>query len=117
VDAPLLNEEALAGLRRMASDRQLAELMRVAMGGYEEACALIEQEGASADTLARQAHRVKGSAGTLGLGAISSVAVRLEAAALAGAADRALVAQLRASVQATRAELERRGLLPAASGA
>jgi HPt (histidine-containing phosphotransfer) domain-containing protein len=116
VDAPLLNEEALAGLRRMANDHQLAELMRVALGGYEEACVQIEQDGASVDTLARQAHRVKGSAGTLGLAAISAVAVRLEAAALAGAPDHALVDQLRASVNATRAELEHRGLLPAAYG-
>ncbi|GAB3647523.1 Hpt domain-containing protein [Ramlibacter alkalitolerans] len=116
MDAPLLNEDALAGLRRMASEEQLAEFMRVALQGYEDACARIEQEDASADTVARQAHRVRGSAGTLGLAAISAVAVRLEAAALAGTPDRELVAGLRASVAATRAALEQRGLLPAAPG-
>ncbi|HET8747164.1 MAG TPA: ATP-binding protein, partial [Ramlibacter sp.] len=108
---PLLDEQTLAVLRRMASEQELAELMEAGMGGYEEACAAIEQEGASAETIARQAHKLKGSAGTLGLAAIGALAVRLEAAALEGRAERELVVQLRAAVVATRAELERRGLL------
>ncbi|MEJ8836445.1 ATP-binding protein [Ramlibacter sp. AN1133] len=113
VEAVLLDEHTLAMLRRMANDEELAELLRVGMQGYEDACAQIEQEGASADTVARQAHKLKGSAGTLGLAAISALAIRLEESALEGPPQRELIVQLRAAVAATRAELERRGLLPA----
>ena len=115
VQSALLNEQTLAVLRRMANEQELGELMAVGMEGYEEACSLIEQQDASADTIARQAHKLKGSAGTLGLAAISELAVRLEASALAGQPQRELIVQLRAAVAATRAELGRRGLLPAAS--
>ena len=116
VEAALLDEQTLAVLRRMANEHELAELMRVGMDGYEQACALIEQEGASTETVARQAHKLKGSAGTLGLSAISALAVRLEDAALEGRLERDLIVQLRAAVAATRTELERKGLLvPAAT--
>ena len=111
MEEQLLDERALAALRRMANDSELAELMRVGLQGYEEACTHIEQHDASADTVVRQAHRVRGSAGTLGLAAISALAVRLEEAASQGLPPRELLVQLRAAVQATRAELQRRGLL------
>src|SRR5262249_4944482 len=97
VQEALLDEPTLAVLRRMASDAELAELLRVGMGGYDDACEAIGAEGASADTIARQAHKLKGSAGTLGLAAIGALAVRLEEAALAGIADRELIVQLRAT--------------------
>jgi CheY-like chemotaxis protein/HPt (histidine-containing phosphotransfer) domain-containing protein len=111
----LLDDQTLSVLRRMASDAELAELMRVGMSGYEDACAQIEQEGASAETVAQQAHKLKGSAGTLGLSAISALAVQLEDSALQGLADPGLIVQLRAAITATRGELERRGLLAAAA--
>jgi HPt (histidine-containing phosphotransfer) domain-containing protein len=108
----LVDEQALSVLQRMARPQELAELLRVGMSGYEEACAQVEQGGATAETIVKQAHRVKGSAGTLGLCAISGLAVRLEESALQGHVEPELIAQLRAAVVATRAELERRGLLP-----
>jgi signal transduction histidine kinase/DNA-binding NarL/FixJ family response regulator len=112
---PLLEEQTLAMLRRMANDAELAELLRVGMAGYEDACAAMEQEGAGVETIARQAHKLKGSAGTLGLSAIMQLAIRLEEAAQQGEVPRELIEQLRATIGATRCELERRGLLPATS--
>ena len=111
MEVQLLDEQALAALRRMANDSELADLMRVGLQGYEDACAQIERHGASADAVALQAHRVRGSAGTLGLATISALALRLEEAATQGPPPRELLVQLRAALQATRAELQRRGLL------
>ncbi|WP_201674348.1 hybrid sensor histidine kinase/response regulator [Ramlibacter monticola] len=107
----LVDEATLAVLQRMADGNELAELLRTALRGYEEGCAGMEQEGAGAEAIAQQAHRIRGSAGTFGLEALFELATRLEQAALRGLPTADLVVQLRATVVATRAELERRGLL------
>jgi two-component system, sensor histidine kinase len=114
--AALLDERALGALRRMANDDELAELMRVGVGGYEEGCALMERAETGAPAIAREAHKVKGSSGTLGLVAISETAAKIEAAAEDGAPTGELIEQLHATIVATRAELQRRGLLREATG-
>jgi len=109
----LLDESALEALRRMADDNELPALIAAGMQGYDAACDAMASESADAETLRHHAHKVKGSAGTLGLGRISALAAEIEAAAGHGDMPSHLVAQLRETVAATRDELTRRGLLRA----
>jgi HPt (histidine-containing phosphotransfer) domain-containing protein len=99
----------------MASDEEVAEWMGVGMASYGQACEAMEQADAGPQLIAQHAHRVKGSAGTLGLAAVHALARRIEAAAEEGQVPSELLAQLRPAIAATRAELERRGLLHEAS--
>lgn len=114
VKSPLLDEGALAALRKMAGDEELKELMRIGMSGYDAACEQMAAADATLQVLEQQAHKLKGSSGTLGLAAVSRLAEQIEHAAQQGRLARELVPQLRATIDATRTELERRGVLRAA---
>jgi HPt (histidine-containing phosphotransfer) domain-containing protein len=57
------------------------------------------------------AHKLKGSAGTLGLPAISAAAVRIESAVAEGLDGAPLVPDLERTIEATRLELVRLGIL------
>ncbi len=107
----LLDDSTLAGLRQLAGDEQVAELLRIGMRGYDDYCDRMEAPGVSADAMLRDAHRLKGSSGTLGFAAISRLAGMIEEAAGKGETPRELVPALRATMDATREELSRRGLL------
>jgi signal transduction histidine kinase/CheY-like chemotaxis protein/HPt (histidine-containing phosphotransfer) domain-containing protein len=109
----LLDEGALAALRHMAGDDELAELLRIGMGGYDATCERIAAADATADTVQQQAHKLKGSSGTLGLVAVSRLAEQIEDAAEQGVLAVDLISQLRPTIAATRAELVRRGVLRA----
>jgi CheY-like chemotaxis protein/HPt (histidine-containing phosphotransfer) domain-containing protein len=111
----LIDERAIDALRKMAEEGELAELMAAGMQGVDTACTAMAREGATADTLRHHAHKVKGSAGTLGLARISALAADIEQAAERGETPRELVSQLYEAIFATREELERRGLLRTAS--
>ncbi|MDB5956831.1 ATP-binding protein [Ramlibacter sp.] len=111
----LVDDRALADLRELAGDEQVVELLRVGMRGYEDYCQRMEAPGVTAEAMLRDAHRLKGSSGTLGFGAISRLASIIEEAAAQGETPRELVPALRATMQATREELTRRGLLEEAA--
>jgi signal transduction histidine kinase/CheY-like chemotaxis protein/HPt (histidine-containing phosphotransfer) domain-containing protein len=107
----LLDDRTLAGLRQLAGDDQVVELLRVGMRGYEDYCDRLQAPGVTAEAMLRDAHRLKGSSGTLGFAAISRLAGLIEDAAARGETPRELVPALRATMEATREELARRGLL------
>jgi two-component system, sensor histidine kinase len=107
----LVDDRALDALRKMADERELAELMAAGMQGVAKACSAMAAEGASADTIRHHAHKVKGSAGTLGMARVSALAAGIEEAADRGETPRELVSQLYETILATREELDRRGLL------
>lgn len=111
----LIDERALDALRQMADESELAQLIAAGLQGVDTACSAMAKEGASADTLRHHAHKVKGSAGTLGLARISALAAEIEDAAGRGETPRELVSQLYETIVATREELDRRGLLRAAA--
>jgi CheY-like chemotaxis protein/HPt (histidine-containing phosphotransfer) domain-containing protein len=111
----LIDERALDALRQMADESELAQLIAAGLQGADTACSAMAKEGASADTLRHHAHKVKGSAGTLGLARISALAAEIEDAAGRGETPRELVSQLYETIVATREELDRRGLLRAAA--
>jgi CheY-like chemotaxis protein len=109
--ADLLDDRTLVQLRALTGEEQLAELLRAGMLGYEEHCARLQAPGLSAEAMAREAHRLRGSSGTLGFAAISRLAGTIEEAAERGETPRELVPALRATIAATRQELARRGLV------
>jgi HPt (histidine-containing phosphotransfer) domain-containing protein len=111
--AQLIDERAIEALKRMASNEELAVLIGTGMSGYEAACAAVEDERATPQVLVQQAHKVRGSSGTLGLTGIAALAAQIEEAASRGESARELVPRLRPTIAATREELVRRGLLRA----
>ncbi|HSV84817.1 MAG TPA: ATP-binding protein [Ramlibacter sp.] len=110
---PLLDQAALDGLARMADAQELKTLIRVGMEGYDAACDRMAAAGATPQQIRNEAHKLRGSSGTLGLARVCAVATRIEQEAPAGRRERVqeLVAALRAAITATRGELARRGLL------
>ena len=109
--AELVDDATLAGLRQLAGEEQVGELLRIGMRGYEDYCDRMQAPGVTAEAMLRDAHRLKGSSGTLGFAAISRLAGVIEEAAARGETPRDLVPPLRAAMEATREELGRRGLL------
>ncbi|HEX7889880.1 MAG TPA: ATP-binding protein [Ramlibacter sp.] len=109
--AVLVDDGVLASLRNMAGD-ELPGLLRGGMQGYDASVRRMTAADATGEQLQREAHKLRGSSGTLGLAALSQLAERIEDAAGKGQLTRDLVAQLGDTLLATRQELERRGLLP-----
>jgi HPt (histidine-containing phosphotransfer) domain-containing protein len=115
-ELPLVDEATWAMLIEMANRAHLAEWLQVGVQSYEEACAAMA--GADAGRIAAEAHRIKGSAGTLGLTALRAAAAAVESAAQGGELRDELLQPLREVLARTRAELHARGLLdPAATQA
>jgi len=86
-------------------------LVRRGIGNAERACGRLGTLPAGSEELAREAHSLKGTSGSFGLGRISVVAGEIEAAAEAGEDGSGLVERLGEAVGATRAELRAAGLL------
>jgi PAS domain S-box-containing protein len=117
-DEDALDRDALASLREdLGGGEALLRIVRLFLEQLEPQAEQIEREARSAslETLARNAHRMKSSAATLGARALADLLVALEAAALAGdsAAVAALgerfgpaVAAARRAFEAVRDELE-----------
>jgi CheY-like chemotaxis protein/HPt (histidine-containing phosphotransfer) domain-containing protein len=89
-----------------------AGLVRRGIENAERACARLPTLPAGSEEQVREAHSLKGTAGTFGLRRVSVVAGEIEAAALEGREVSELVGRLAAAVAATRAELREAGLLP-----
>jgi HPt (histidine-containing phosphotransfer) domain-containing protein len=111
---PLLDDATLRALRRQVDATELEAVIRRGMQTYQSCCDSMAAPDASADDICRQAHKLRGSSGTLGLRAISTLAEQIETLSAAGQPVTALVASLRGAIASTRAELVARGLLPAA---
>ena len=108
----LIDDAQLASLQAVTSGEELAMLMAA---GIEEVRntygKLLACEGP--DCAAAQGHRLKGSAGSLGLLRVSELAGRIERAGNAGEPVEALGAELGTAIEATAQALAQRGLLDA----
>jgi two-component system, sensor histidine kinase len=110
---PLVDDAAQARLVEMASREHLAEWLELGLASYDSGCAAIAAAAADANIARSEAHRIKGSAGTLGLARLQVAAADLERSAEAGAVPVAHVAALQQALADTRAALRERGLLAA----
>jgi PAS domain S-box-containing protein len=105
----LVDSRALAALRRVAGEVGMQELVRDGFDAYRQYCA--EMDSADQAGLGSIAHKISGSAGTLGLHWIGDAAARIEAAVKGGRDGAALVAELQRAIETTREELLKLGIL------
>jgi PAS domain S-box-containing protein len=110
-DDPLVDLDVLAGLRRMVGTEEVRAMVRKGIDSYARYCQAMLDPAAAPAAIAAEAHKLKGSAGTIGLGAIGAAAARIETALEAGSAAGDLVAQLKTTIDGTRAELVDLGIL------
>ncbi|HEX8374470.1 MAG TPA: ATP-binding protein, partial [Geminicoccaceae bacterium] len=111
-DPVLLDRGLLDKLGATLPAEAFAGFVRRGIENAERACARLPALPAGSEEQVREAHSLKGTAGTFGLRRIGAVAGEIEAAALEGEAVSGLVERLAAAVAATRAELREAGLLP-----
>jgi PAS domain S-box-containing protein len=111
-ETPLLDRGMLDRLGATLPAEAFAGLVRRGIENAERACARLPTLPAGSEEQVREAHSLKGTAGTFGLRRVSAVAGEIEAAALEGGDVSGLVERLAAAVAATRAELRETGLLP-----
>lgn len=79
-----VKEHVLANLRAAFGDDEARQLLQDGLQAYRGYCDAIERDIATPSAVAVHAHKIKGSAGTLGLAALTSAAAEIEAAALVG---------------------------------
>jgi signal transduction histidine kinase/DNA-binding response OmpR family regulator len=112
-EAPLLDRGILDRLGATLPAEAFAGFVRRGIENAERACARLPALPAGSEEQVREAHSLKGTAGTFGLRRISAVAGEVEAAATNGHEVSGLVERLAAAVAATREALREAGLLPA----
>jgi HPt (histidine-containing phosphotransfer) domain-containing protein len=110
---PLLDDAALQALERLMGHAELAALVQRGLEAYQGYCDRMVAPGANAVDIYREAHKLKGSSGTLGLCAISTLADQIETLCCDSQPVTELVARLRCALASTQAELVLHGLLPA----
>jgi CheY-like chemotaxis protein len=101
----LLNPAVIDSLKEMAGPDVLREWMQTGLTGYERGCAAMTQSGGDAETVAIEAHKIKGSGNTLGLPRIGALGARIEAEARRGNVPQAMLAELQQAIAATKARL------------
>jgi HPt (histidine-containing phosphotransfer) domain-containing protein len=108
-DAVAVDVARLDGLRRLIGDAEFHKLADKFLGDLSRRIALMERLAGAGDhaTLAREAHSLRGTAGSYGLESVAALAGRLETACAAAArADiAALLAALDAGMAASVARL------------
>ena len=114
--AVLVNMDALDKLRRMVGLEQVREMVRQGMDAYELYCKAMLDPAAAPTEIRRDAHKLKGSAGTLGLLGVSAIAARIEDSPQDDPTVSERVRELKAAIIATRIELTALGALPAPPG-
>ncbi|MDB5750388.1 MAG: domain S-box [Ramlibacter sp.] len=107
----LLDERTITELRGMATSQEWAELVAMGLQGCRKALAAIEAAQGDATAVGFHAHKLKGSAGMLGMAAVSRLAGELEAAAAEGRLDDEALATLWSTWVPTLDALRDRGLL------
>ena len=110
-DPTLVNLDVLARLRGMVGTEQVRAMVRTGIDSYALYCKAMLDPATGSAGIAAEAHKLKGSAGTIGLLAIGTAAARIESALDGGSKSGDLVAQLKATIDATRVELARLGIL------
>ena len=107
LDAPLVDETTLQQLKARLSSEDLARFLQSAIQEAEEALKRIQLTASSAE-IAEEAHKLKGSAGLLGLGRINVIVSRIIRAATDGCDFPDLLDALGTAISATREEIARR---------
>ncbi len=97
----LVNIPAIDSMGMMMGAEEIQSLLQQAIETYSGYCESLS-EASTAEEVAAEAHKIKGSAGTLGLSGIAAAAVALEAAADSGKATGELVAALKIALNGTR---------------
>jgi HPt (histidine-containing phosphotransfer) domain-containing protein len=113
-EAPLLDRAMIDRMARSLPSAVFTPLLGRAAESAAKACERLGTLPAGSEELVREAHSLKGSAGSFGLRAISTIAGQIEAAAGRGEEVLDLVGRLREAVAATREQLRTAGLIPAA---
>jgi signal transduction histidine kinase/ActR/RegA family two-component response regulator/HPt (histidine-containing phosphotransfer) domain-containing protein len=106
----LIDAESLESLRALMGDAQLQALVRSGLATYLASCDALADAPSAAEIHA-QMHKVKGSAGTLGLAAVMRMAASIEAGLDESTDVRRGLEELRACIEATRRELEGKGMV------
>ena len=107
----LVTPEVLSRLQRTAGPDQLRMMVRMGIDAYECYCdAMLDPASGPAD-VGREAHKLRGSAGTFGFERISAIAAQIEDAIDGRSNADGLVHELKAAITETRAELIRLGAL------
>jgi CheY-like chemotaxis protein len=112
----LVDLQVLADLEGAVGADAARTLLRDGMTTFHRYCEAMETgPGMELDVphALASAHKIHGSAGTLGLRAIADAASRLEEALSRDPRDKAVIAQMRAAINGTVGELMQLGLLPA----
>lgn len=101
-DTPLLDGPTLGRLRRLLGEAGFDSLVRDSLVAYSGYCETMLKQSNGPAAIAAEAHKLRGSAGSLGFPAISAGAGRIEAAIESGAvrAD-GLVQELMRTIVAT----------------
>jgi HPt (histidine-containing phosphotransfer) domain-containing protein len=114
---PAVDEQTLGDLRGIAGDEVLLQLLASAMATCQRALDAMAREQADPAQVRQQAHKLKGSAATLGLAALGAIAADIELSADNGEMLDQLLAEMRHALALTRQELQRRGLTTSAGTA
>lgn len=112
--AVAFDPKALEALCRVIGRAKGYRLLSEGVEAYSRYCDEMQSSprpDGSSDLIRAYAHKVMGSAGTLGLRRVAMVAAWIEEAATAGAETPTLVRQLREAIDATRCELRALGIL------
>jgi signal transduction histidine kinase/DNA-binding NarL/FixJ family response regulator len=107
----LLNPAVIDSLKEMAGPDVLREWMQTGLSGYERGHAAMSDAGDDPETIALEAHKIKGSGNTLGLPRIGALGARIEAEAKRGVVPEAMLAELQQAITATKARLTALDLL------
>lgn len=113
----LVETRVLAGLERVVGAMQVRGLVWEGIETYARYCHAMTPRGgesAQAAHAVAHAHKLKGSAGTLGLRAIAEVAGRIEDMLESGDDGVDLIRELQRTIEATRQELLALGMVPPA---
>jgi CheY-like chemotaxis protein len=114
---PAVDEQTLGDLRGIAGDEVLLQLLASAMATCQRALDAMAREQADPAQVRQQAHKLKGSAATLGLAALGAIAADIELSADNGEMLDQLLAEMRHALALTRQELQRRGMTTSAGTA
>ena len=100
-----VDEGVLASLREALGPDEVRDLLEKGLGAYRGYCDLMEREIATPSAVAAHAHKIKGSAGTLGFAALTLAAAGIENAALAGQVRADCVGELRGLIASAQTKL------------
>ena len=106
-EPPLLDRALLAGLARNLPPGALGPFLARGLDGADASSARLRAALAEPDTLAREAHRLRGTAGTFGLACIAALAAEIEDRLRRQEDVAPLIDILDRTVPATRSELDR----------